>query len=165
LQIKAKTADLILCPSIDSDRVITYELEKNDLAEDATKMSRRDTSHLYIQSALLYSTSDGQRRIRVHNLAIPLTNMKNLPFEYMDVNATVHFFARVALNRVRFEIFTPNFLVNDKRQLPGNQEHGRNVYHQHLQGDAKDSAIKCKIACLPLTYILPLFIEVGNNAR
>lgn len=31
IQVKHKTQDLILCPTIDSDRVIVYELEKNDL--------------------------------------------------------------------------------------------------------------------------------------
>jgi hypothetical protein len=30
IQIKAKTTDLILCPSIDCDRVIAYEIEKTD---------------------------------------------------------------------------------------------------------------------------------------
>jgi hypothetical protein len=34
--------------------------------------------------------------------------MKHLPYEFLDVNATVHFFARVALNRVR--IFGSLFL-------------------------------------------------------
>lgn len=63
-------------------------------------MARRDTTHIYIQSALLYSTSEGERRIRVHNIALPVTNMKHLPFEHMDITATVHLFARVALNRV-----------------------------------------------------------------
>jgi hypothetical protein len=49
VQIKAKTADLILCPSIDSDRVVVYEIEKNDLTnEDPTRAARRDISHLYI---------------------------------------------------------------------------------------------------------------------
>jgi protein transport protein SEC24 len=81
--------------------VITYEIEKNDmLSEDANKMARRDTSHIYVQSALLYSTSEGERRIRVHNIAVPLTNMKHLPFEYIDITAVAHHFARVALNRV-----------------------------------------------------------------
>lgn len=61
---------------------------------------RRDQSHIYVQSALLYSTSEGERRIRVHNLAIPLTNMKHLPFEYMDINAISLYFARMALNRM-----------------------------------------------------------------
>ena len=92
---------MILCPSLDSEKVFAYELEKDDLAhEDATKASRRDQSHLYIQSALLYSTSEGQRRIRVHNLAIPLTNMKHLPFEFIDVNALTLIYARLALTRV-----------------------------------------------------------------
>jgi len=61
---------------------------------------RRDQSHLYVQSALLFSTSEGQRRIRVHNLAIPMTNMKHLPFEYMDINAIALYFARLAINRM-----------------------------------------------------------------
>lgn len=103
IQIKAKTADLILCPTIDSDRIIVYEIEKNDLiTEDPVKAARRDQSHLYIQSALLHSSSDGERRIRVYNLAVPLTNMKHLPFEHIDVNATTLFFARMALSRVKF---------------------------------------------------------------
>jgi len=38
IQIKAKTADLVLCPSIDQDKVIVYEIEKNDIAqEEATR--------------------------------------------------------------------------------------------------------------------------------
>jgi protein transport protein SEC24 len=82
--------------------VIIYEIEKNDLTnEDPTRASRTDVSHLYIQSALLHTSSNGERRIRVHNMAVPLTNMKHLPFEFMDVNATTLYFARMALSRVR----------------------------------------------------------------
>jgi hypothetical protein len=33
-------------------------------------------------------------------MAVPLTNMKHLPFEHIDVTATAHHFARVALNRL-----------------------------------------------------------------
>ncbi len=52
-QIKAKTTDLVLCPSIDSDRVIAYEIEKQDTSvagngEDPNRAARRDTSHVYI---------------------------------------------------------------------------------------------------------------------
>jgi protein transport protein SEC24 len=111
IQIKAKTQDLILCPSVDQDRVIVYEIEKTDSpvvggntpassTEDPNRAARRDTSHLYIQSALLYSTSEGERRIRVHNIAVPLTNMKHLPFEYLDVTATALYFGRLALSRL-----------------------------------------------------------------
>jgi protein transport protein SEC24 len=89
---------------VDLDRVVTYELEKTDSnlagqGEDLNRAARRDTSHLYIQSALLYSTSEGERRIRVHNIAVPLTNLKHLPYEHMDVTALVHFWSRIALRR------------------------------------------------------------------
>lgn len=52
----------------------------------------------------MYSTSEGERRIRVHNYAVPLTNMKHLPFDYIDVNATTHYFARAALNIVSINL-------------------------------------------------------------
>lgn len=106
IQIKNKTADLIIEPYVDSDRTIVYEIEKNDMTnEDPNRAARRDTSHLYVQTALLYSTSDGERRIRSHNLALPLTNMKHLPYEYLDITALTHFFARIALNRVRLQSY------------------------------------------------------------
>ena len=114
IQIKAKTQDLILCPSVDQDRVIVFEIEKTDSpagatsggagGEDPNRAARRDTSHLYIQSALLYSTSEGERRIRVHNMAVPLTTMKHLPFEFLDVTAMSLYFARVALSRLNTNV-------------------------------------------------------------
>ena len=100
---------MILCPTIDSDRVLVYEIEKNDIVtEDPNRAARRDTSHLYIQSVLLYSTSEGERRMRVHNYAVPLTTMKHLPFEYIDINALLHYFARNALNTLQTNL---NFQV------------------------------------------------------
>ena len=107
--IKAKTADLVLCPVIDQDRVLAYEIEKSDITnENAERTGRRDHTHLYIQSALLYSNSEGQRRIRVHNMAIPTTSMKQMPLEHMDLNATTAFFGRMALSRLNQNV---NFTV------------------------------------------------------
>lgn len=54
---------------------------------------------MYVQSALLYSTAEGERRIRVHNSAIPLTNIAELAFEYMDTSALALFWARSAIAR------------------------------------------------------------------
>ena len=49
IQIKQKTTDLILCPTVDVDRVIVYEIEKSDITnEDPNRVARRDTSHVYI---------------------------------------------------------------------------------------------------------------------
>ena len=63
--------------------------------------------------------------MRVHNMAIPLTNMKHLPFEYLDVTATAHYFARVALNRVIL-IFNQLLIVTNECQLYSLQRNGRN---------------------------------------
>ena len=137
--IKSKTTDLVLCPSVDADRVIAYEIEKTDTSlsgtgEDPNRAARRDTSHVYIQSALLYSTSEGERRIRVHNMAVPLTNMKHLPFEYLDVSATAHFFSRLALNRVTYLLVSHfDLLAQHQRELLGLPRHYRNVLDKHRQ--------------------------------
>ena len=60
----------------------------------------QEQRHLYIQSALLYSTAEGERRIRVHNAAIPLTNIPYLPFDYLDTSALALYLARSAVNRL-----------------------------------------------------------------
>ena len=102
IQIKNKTVDLILCPTIDSDRVYTYEFEKcvDETAPDQTgRLGRINKNFLFVQSALLYSTSEGQRRIRCHNIAIPLTNVINDAFDYLDIIATSCLLTRKALAR------------------------------------------------------------------
>jgi hypothetical protein len=52
-----------------------YEFEK--ASEEASidqsgRLNRISKRFLFVQSALLYSSSEGQRRIRCHNIAIPL---------------------------------------------------------------------------------------------
>lgn len=99
--IKKKTADLILCPVIDKDRILVYELEREIETNDKPERRRlmADQRHMFVQTALLYSTAEGERRIRVHNAAIPLTNISNLPFDYMDTSAIALYWARSALAR------------------------------------------------------------------
>lgn len=51
-----------------------------------------------MQSALLYSTSEGQRRIRCHNIAIPLVHNISECFDFLDIVSTSAFLARKAIN-------------------------------------------------------------------
>lgn len=53
----------------------------------------------------MYSTADGERRIRVHNACIPLTNIKHLPFDYMDTTAIAFYFTRMANARLSMNAF------------------------------------------------------------
>mmetsp|Transcript_8506 Transcript_8506/g.13074 ORF Transcript_8506/g.13074 Transcript_8506/m.13074 type:complete len:123 (-) Transcript_8506:689-1057(-) len=85
---------------MDNERVIMYEFEKqkDDPAQDA-RMARISKRFLFVQSALLYSSSDGQRRIRCHNLALPITNSLHDCFENIDIVTTTALLARKALSR------------------------------------------------------------------
>ena len=48
---------------------------------------------------MLYSSSEGQRRIRCHNVAVPLTTNISDAYEFLDITATTHFLMRKAIAR------------------------------------------------------------------
>jgi protein transport protein SEC24 len=100
--VKKGTQDLIICPQIDKDRVFVYELERQDGASVPPERRQliRDQTHLYLQSALLYSTAEGERRIRVHNACIPLTNIRHLPYDHLDPTAIALYYSRMGLSKV-----------------------------------------------------------------
>lgn len=103
MQVKAKTADLVLCPTIDQDRVFAYEFEfgSGDAGKEASgRLQRISKRFLFVQSALLYSTSEGERRIRCHSVAIPLTTQMQEAHEYLDINATACLLMRKAISRM-----------------------------------------------------------------
>lgn len=102
--IKAKTADLLSLPVMDEDRVFFYEFERDETpGGEQTRRAyeqRVGNSHMFVQTALLYTAADGTRRIRVHNSAFPLTNQLSDPIETIDVNALSAFLLRQSLNRL-----------------------------------------------------------------
>ncbi|KAJ2003211.1 COPII coat Sec23p-Sfb3p heterodimer component [Coemansia thaxteri] len=50
----------------------------------------------YFQAALLYTTSDGQRRIRVHNMATPCTTLIGNMFRSSEVDTSMNLIAKMA---------------------------------------------------------------------
>ncbi|KAJ2816106.1 COPII coat Sec23p-Sfb3p heterodimer component, partial [Coemansia furcata] len=50
----------------------------------------------YFQAALLYTTSDGQRRIRVHNMAAPCTTLIGNMFRSSEVDTSMNLIAKMA---------------------------------------------------------------------
>lgn len=78
--------------------------------------------------------------MRVHNFAVPLTNMKHLPFEYIDVNATTHYFARVALNIVIL-LWIILILVTNQPKLLSLQGHDWDELDKFMQIYAEVSTI------------------------
>ncbi|KAK0546729.1 COPII coat Sec23p-Sfb3p heterodimer component [Tilletia horrida] len=71
---------------IDSDKAVGVHI-KHD--------GRLDERHeAYFQCAILYTTATGERRVRCHNLAVPVTNSLTNVFQYADLDSTVAHFAK-----------------------------------------------------------------------
>ncbi|SJK86191.1 protein transport protein SEC24 [Babesia microti strain RI] len=72
-------SDLLVLPTCHSDQTfsITFDIQENVTQE----------SIAYFQSALLYTNSDGERRIRVHNFAVPVTDNYNEFVKTLDPEA------------------------------------------------------------------------------
>lgn len=49
---------------------------------------------VYVQAALLYTTSDGQRRVRIHNLSLAVASELSTVFKHAEVDASVNFWSK-----------------------------------------------------------------------
>jgi protein transport protein SEC24 len=86
-----RSQDLLSLPSIDSDKAFGVHLT---LSESAIP-----TPFCTIQSALLYTTSAGERRIRVLNVALPTTTSIIDLFNYADFDVLITLLAKLAIER------------------------------------------------------------------
>jgi protein transport protein SEC24 len=90
--VKARTNDLLSLPVCDEYRNIYYELQKVETTGEGEKKQKKNynvdqETHMFVQTALLYTSAEGERKIRVHNLAMPYTNVTTDPYENSDVNS------------------------------------------------------------------------------
>ncbi|GMH74564.1 hypothetical protein TrST_g8776 [Triparma strigata] len=82
--------DLLALPNATSDTCFAF-----DLSHDEPMLN---TSVLTIQSALLYTSSDGERRIRVHTHALPVTSVLSDVVGSVDTDAVCNLLAKQALD-------------------------------------------------------------------
>lgn len=78
--------------SVDSDKTIAVLLQHDETISDKTKP--------VFQAAVLYTTHDGQRRIRVHTLQLPTTTALPSVVRSADVYTSVALMARHAIKEV-----------------------------------------------------------------
>ncbi|GMH85989.1 hypothetical protein TL16_g10401 [Triparma laevis f. inornata] len=82
--------DLLALPNATSDTCFAF-----DLSHDEPMLN---TSVLTVQSALLYTSSDGERRIRVHTHALPVTSVLSDVVSSVDTDAVCNLLAKQALD-------------------------------------------------------------------
>jgi len=72
--------------NIDADKAIGIRIKHDG------KLDERHEA--YFQCAILYTTATGERRVRCHNLAVPVTSSLTNVFQYADLDSTVAYFAK-----------------------------------------------------------------------
>ena len=77
-------------PVLDGEKSIMVNLRYEDKLVDGAEA--------YVQCALLYTTMNGERRIRVHTLALPVTSVLGTLFRNADLDAQTCFMVRKAAN-------------------------------------------------------------------
>jgi len=83
--------DLLALPNVDADKAfgITLALEENALT----------STHVAVQSALLYTTSEGERRIRVSTACVPVVASVAELHKLVDVDAVTSLTAKLAAEK------------------------------------------------------------------
>lgn len=82
--------DLLALPNVDEDKTFAVEIAH----EEGTLTS----TSCCLQAALLYTTSSGERRIRVHTMELPVTSALSQLYERADVDTCVNLMGRLALD-------------------------------------------------------------------
>ncbi|KAF8652361.1 hypothetical protein AX16_004391 [Volvariella volvacea WC 439] len=77
---------------LDADKSVTIKFEH------ASRLDPRD--YVYLQSAVLYTTRDGQRRVRVSNTVLQAVELAGSVYQHADQDVTACFWLREALSNM-----------------------------------------------------------------
>ena len=83
-----RSQDLLALPCVSPDHGYTFQLTIED------ELGRHN-GNAFFQSALLYTSSNGQRRIRVHTLALPVVKDASKVFAHADTVAITALLAKL----------------------------------------------------------------------
>ncbi|KAK3696689.1 hypothetical protein QZH41_013042 [Actinostola sp. cb2023] len=156
-----RSTDLVSLPNINPDTGFTMQIDIED--------SLNDSNVVCFQSALLYTSSKGERRIRVHTLAMPTTTKLSDVYAYADQQAIGVLLAKM----VNFQAVdrTLSSSLGDAREALMNAcVDSMTVYRQHIANQPQSSQllVPYSLRLLPL-YVLALMKNVafrlGSTAR
>ena len=77
--------------TLDADKAIAAKLKHEGKLDDKVDA--------YFQCASLYTSATGERRVRVHNLAVPVSSLISSVFRAADMDTTIAFFTKECASR------------------------------------------------------------------
>ena len=103
--------ELFVFPTADADQNYIFNIgyNKQDGNENNLKNQKNENNlniietkknFIYIQSSLLYSVGDGKRRIRIHNLCLPLSNDPKIIYESMNAEIISNYYIRMTIDKI-----------------------------------------------------------------
>jgi len=102
--ILISNGDLMIMSTLDSDQSYAVQIEAihnlDNNPQSINTYSSNSDPFLYIQTAVLYTHSDGSRRIRVHNLCLPIVNRLIDVFEGIDAECLNGFLLKYIIDKI-----------------------------------------------------------------
>jgi len=86
-----RSSDLLALPAVDCDKAFAMQLTLED--------TLLTTQTVYFQVALLYTSSSGERRIRVHTMAVPVVADLGEMYRNADTGAIICLLSRLAIEK------------------------------------------------------------------
>jgi len=118
-----RSNDLMALPTVDPDKAMHV-----DIGYEEQMVPHQMT---YMQCALLYTTSQGERRIRVHTMAIPVVSDVGELFKACDSCATGAILAKLAAEKIRTTTIKDTVHIINKKVIDILKEY-RQLYSTHL---------------------------------
>ncbi|CAD8128338.1 unnamed protein product [Paramecium sonneborni] len=137
-----KNADLLNVTCTEDQKVLMYELELNQ--------PRAPYDNLYVQTALLYTSTNGERRIRVHNICIPISNSIKTIYSQIDQSCLAISLYKIALSQLNIAkdakdcIQTKDFLIAATRSISKNCQFYKeplDFLHSYMLGIMKSQTL------------------------
>ncbi|XP_022248910.1 protein transport protein Sec24C-like [Limulus polyphemus] len=106
----SNTTDVELA-AVDEDKAITVEIKYDD------KLPEEDGT--YIQVAVLYTSSGGQRRLRVHNLELGTCSQLAVMYKNCELDTIINYFSKQGLRMVMEQTprYIKDYFINRSAQM------------------------------------------------
>ena len=103
--------ELFVFPTLDADQNYIFNIgydKQNDNEKEIEKKEnnnnfnniKKTKDFLYIQSSLLYSYGNGKKRIRVHNLCLPISNNLKIIYESMSAEVIANYYIKLTIDKL-----------------------------------------------------------------